>query len=49
MRFIDGENLGTLTQNFWKAVARLAKARSEEHARKAADTAEARLQRWDDA
>lgn len=49
MRFIDGENLGTLTQSFWKAVARLSKARSEEDARKAAETAEARLQRWDDA
>jgi hypothetical protein len=49
MRFIDGENLGTLTQSFWKAVARLSKARSEEDARKAAETAEARLRRWDDA
>jgi len=49
MRFIDGENLGTLTHALWKAVARLDQARRETDRAQAQAATEARLRRWDDA
>lgn len=49
MRFIDGENLGTLTHALWKAVTRLDQARRESDQAQAQAAADARLRRWDDA
>lgn len=49
MRFIDGDNLGTLTHTLWKAVARLDQARRESDRAQSQAATEARLRRWDDA
>ncbi|MCA9542434.1 MAG: hypothetical protein KC620_26235 [Myxococcales bacterium] len=49
VRFIDGDNLVTLTRNFWKNVARYQAAlhaAAEQDASRGADT---RRRRWDDA
>ena len=49
MRFIDGENLGSLTHALWKAVARLDEARRETDRAQSQAAADARLRRWDEA
>jgi hypothetical protein len=49
MRFIDGDNLASLTMNFWKAVARREEHRRRADASAAAAAAGERRRRWDDA
>ena len=49
MRFIDGDNLATLTLNFWKAVARRDEQRRRADATAATAAAGERRRRWDDA
>lgn len=49
MRFIDGENLATLTMNFWKAVARRHDHRAKADAAATAAAHGERRRRWDDA
>lgn len=48
-RFIDGENLVTLTMNFWKAVQRRANERARTEETRSTTAAEARRMRWDEA
>lgn len=48
-RFIDGENLPTLTRALWKNLQRYRAARAEEAAAKQASSAEERAKRWDGA
>lgn len=48
MRFIDGENLATLTLNFWKAVARRNAQRAKADASAAARAHADRKRRWDE-
>ena len=49
MRFIDGDNLATLTMNVWKAVLRRHEHRLEQDAASAASAHGERRRRWDDA
>lgn len=49
MRFIDGENLSTLTRTLWKALGRYRAARQEKVAARAASSRASRARRWDDA
>jgi len=49
MRFIDGDNLATLTLNFWKAVARRDEQRRRAAATAASAAAGERRRRWDEA
>ncbi len=48
-RFIDGENLPSLSRALWKAIARYREARAAEAAAREATSAESRAKRWDDA
>lgn len=48
-RFIDGQNLPSLTRELWKALAHTAEARAQRSARQAADAVEAKRRLWDDA
>lgn len=48
-RFIDGENLATLTRNLWKAVARYRAALDHKAETRATSSRDARARRWDDA
>ncbi len=49
MRFIDGDNLATLTLNFWKAVTRRDEQRRRADASAAVAAAGERRRRWDEA
>ena len=48
-RFIEGENLPSLTRTFWKALAQLKEAEEDAARREQGSKAEDRAQRWDDA
>lgn len=48
MRFIDGENLATLTRSLWKNLARYRAARQAQAAAHEASSRESRVRRWDD-
>lgn len=48
-RFIDGENLATLTRNLWKYSRYHQAAQAAREEQKQAATAETRARRWDDA
>lgn len=49
MRFIDGDNLATLTMNVWKAVQRRHEHRLKQDAASASAAHGERRRRWDDA
>lgn len=48
-RFIDGENLATLTRNLWKSARYYQAAQAARDEQKQAATADTRARRWDDA
>ena len=49
MRFIDGENLASLTRSLWKHLARYRAARAANVEAQAASSRASRARRWDDA
>ena len=48
-RFIGGQNLPSLTRNYWKALTRLAELQCREIAARQTSDAEERRRRWDEA